>query len=215
MTKRDKILRGLSILVIVLFGSITLLYLLNSKASEIIIRIIREQGILGQLIYISYVIAAVVFSPLNVLVVKPVVLVSYGFWTAVFLTLTGSLIGGTINFYLAKTYGRRIIRNLAGEEVLNKVDSFSKIAGWQHFLFLRVVGVNFYDYISYSAGLTNINIKTFLLITIPINLIWKIAVFYMIDKAFIFKDTRAIILIAVVWVLTIYAGLKIIKKRNK
>jgi uncharacterized membrane protein YdjX (TVP38/TMEM64 family) len=215
MTKHLKILRGISILMILLFGSIILLYLLQTKGSDIVIQVIREQGLLGQAIYVLYIVAAVMFSPLNSVVIKPVVLVSYGFWTAVFLAFVGSMIGGTINYLLAKTYGRKIIKKLTGEEVLKKVDAFSKIAGWQSFLFLRVIGVNFYDYISYAAGIADINLRTFLLVTTPVNLVWKIIAFYIIDKALILKDLRAIILLAVVWTLSLLAGVRILKKHGK
>lgn len=206
---------AISVFVIIIFGSILLLYLFQRRGGELLIEIIRNQGLKGQLIYVLYLVAAVVFSPLNSLVIKPVVLLSYGYWTAVILAFIGTTIGGTVNFFLAKKFGRPIISKLAGEKPLKKIDDMTNAIGNQTFLLFRIVGANYYDYLSYAAGLTSLRFSFFILVTVPTNFLWKMLIFYIIGKAIDFKDWRSIILLGGGWVISIVGGYFLWRKYKK
>jgi len=117
-------------IVFVIFTISIVTYLLQKYGLEKTIEIIQAQGVGGMLVYVVYVSLSVIFSPLNSLLVKPVALFAYGFWISVFLAFIGSVIGGTSNYYLAKIFGRPLIRKLAGAGVLKKVDEFTDIVGW-------------------------------------------------------------------------------------
>ncbi len=205
-------------IVFVIFTISIVTYLLQKYGLEKTIEIIQAQGVGGMLVYVVYVSLSVIFSPLNSLLVKPVALFAYGFWISVFLAFIGSVIGGTSNYYLAKIFGRPLIRKLAGAGVLKKVDEFTDIVGWKAFLLLRIVGVNYFDYVSYAAGLTKMGFTQFALITYPIEFIWKIAVFYIISRAITNHTASFITLMIFIYLVSIYSGYFIWKqyrKRNK
>lgn len=71
-----------------------------------------------------------------------------------------------INFFLAKKYGRGIVKNLVGEKALSKIDRFVEDMGGTTLFILKIFQGGYFDYISYAAGLTKISFKTFFLVNI-------------------------------------------------
>lgn len=71
-----------------------------------------------------------------------------------------------INFYLARRYGRGLVKKLIGQEPLEKLDHIVKDAGLPLLIITRILqGANF-DYISYVWGLTEIPFRTFAIVNI-------------------------------------------------
>jgi len=92
------------------------------------------------------------------------------------LNFIGIMIGSLINFYLAKEYGRPLVRNLISE------DQFNKYVGWieSNKNFDRLFAVGMFlpfspaDVLCYIAGLSNMKFKKYMLILLtskPVTLI--------------------------------------------
>lgn len=71
-----------------------------------------------------------------------------------------------INFFLAKRFGRGLVKTLIGIKALDKIDHYSKDAGNSTFAILKVFQGGYFDYVSYAAGLTKMSWKTFSIINI-------------------------------------------------
>lgn len=83
-----------------------------------------------------------------------------GFWGGV-----GQIIGGAVSFYLSKKLGRRAVKKIVGEKALGFADQwFDKWGGWAIILGRFAPFIPF-DAVSYGAGLTKIDFKTFIIAT--------------------------------------------------
>jgi uncharacterized membrane protein YdjX (TVP38/TMEM64 family) len=173
---------------------------------------IKEQGVKGWVIYVFFITVSVVFSPVNALIIMPIALIGYGFWLAATLTFIGNVIGGAINFYIARKFGRPVVGKIVGKKLIKRVDEFTEVAGWRGFLILRILGSNYYDYVSYAAGFTNLKDNIYFAITIPTSLVWTFLLFYLMEKAITFNEAIYIVVIGAVYVASLYLGYEAWKK---
>ncbi|NBD34068.1 MAG: hypothetical protein GVY17_14155 [Cyanobacteria bacterium] len=49
----------------------------------------------------------------------------FGFWQGIIVIAIADLVACSLNFYLAKRYGRELVQRLVGQRFMGKVDSFS------------------------------------------------------------------------------------------
>jgi uncharacterized membrane protein YdjX (TVP38/TMEM64 family) len=78
----------------------------------------------------------------------------------------GSIVGGVLSFYISKKGGRGLAIRLVGEKGIHFADNwFNRWGGWAVLLGRFVPFIPF-DAISYSAGLTTMKLKNFLIPTI-------------------------------------------------
>jgi uncharacterized membrane protein YdjX (TVP38/TMEM64 family) len=212
MKLRKKSLRKIISFAAVLFAILISAYIVRSIDTNPITDAITNQGVTGWAIYLLFIIVSVVFSPVNALIMMPIALIGYGFWLAVTLTFVGNVIGGAINFFVARKFGRPVVGKIVGKKLIEKVDEFTEVAGWKGFLLLRILGSNYYDYVSYAAGFTNLKNSIYFAITVPTSLVWTFLLFYLIEKAITFNRAIYIVVIATVYVASLYLGYEAWKK---
>lgn len=80
-------------------------------------------------------------------------------------TMIGALCGATLAFYLARSLGREVLKPLIGDK-LNKLESKIEHNGFIVVLLLRLIPLFPFDIISYSAGLSKVKYKDFILATV-------------------------------------------------
>ncbi|MBB6215516.1 putative membrane protein YdjX (TVP38/TMEM64 family) [Anaerosolibacter carboniphilus] len=86
------------------------------------------------------------------------------FWGSIY-TMIGALCGGTLSFYISRLIGKNFIKNILKKD-LGELSSSIEEKGFFIILLLRLIPLFPYDIISYSAGLSNIRYRDFLLATI-------------------------------------------------
>jgi uncharacterized membrane protein YdjX (TVP38/TMEM64 family) len=87
----------------------------------------------------------------------------FGFWPGVALTILGSVLGGSANFWIARTYGRRMVARLLGQGALAKVEPLlGRLLDWRALALARVVLAPLWDVLSYGVGLTRLRFGTYL-----------------------------------------------------
>ena len=113
------------------------------------------------LVYVILQALSIIIAPIGGFVFALAIIAIFGPKIAVLLLFLTSTPCFLINFYLARRYGRNLVKKVIGEQGLKTVDHFAKDAGTLTLVILRIFqGMNF-DYISYGVGLTNIPFKTF------------------------------------------------------
>ena len=100
-----------------------------------------------------------------VLAVIIVAFAAYGLLKGWIFLYIASLISAAINFYIARTLGRKWVIKLAGRKSVEKIDRFVEIMGIKLLIIARTFGFPLFEFISYAAGFTNISFKTYMLIT--------------------------------------------------
>jgi uncharacterized membrane protein YdjX (TVP38/TMEM64 family) len=87
----------------------------------------------------------------------------FGFWEGVALSVLGSVLGGSANFWIARRFGRRVVWWLMGPAALARVEPMlNRLANWRALALARVVLAPLWDVLSYGVGLTKLRYRTYL-----------------------------------------------------
>lgn len=85
----------------------------------------------------------------------------FPFWEAFLIIYISSIIGWSINYYLAKKLGRGFVQKLIGDSNMGKLDTHLRKAGILHFaLLINIPGMS-YDVLGYIAGLIKIPYRAY------------------------------------------------------
>lgn len=137
-------------------------YDLSFTSLELSIAIMQALGPLGFFI-VMIIQAVIVFIPSEAILILGGT--SYGFFWGSVIGGFGVLGGAVVAFYLAKKLGRPIVEKLVGETWITFADKwFMKYGGWA-VLVGRILPFVPFDAISYGAGLTKIDFKTYFIAT--------------------------------------------------
>lgn len=125
---------------------------------------------------ISYIIAPISGFPLLIA----------GFYlfgkTSIIYTYFVVIIGASINFWIARRWGRPLVGKFAGEGTLKKIDKLSKEYGIVTLIALRMLQGGIGDFVSYAYGLTPMKFSTYIVTTalaiIPGTTLW----YYLVSK---------------------------------
>ncbi len=88
----------------------------------------------------------------------------FGLYKGTLLTLLGSLIGGTVAFYISRNLGQNAVKKIIKKDLVLFREQSEK-NGFIIILLLRLVPLFPFKVVSYSAGLSDIKYKDFLLAT--------------------------------------------------
>jgi len=152
-------------------------------------------GFFGYFIVIGYTVLSHVFAPLAG---TPGVLLGvtiYGVKIGMFLLYVASLISATVNFWISRKFGRKLVTKLVGEKSMKEVDEFTSVEGKQVLIISRLFGFPIFEFISYAAGLTNISFKNYFVITAIASIFTNIAA-YLVFRNINFQSETGII----VWI---------------
>ncbi|OGG02905.1 hypothetical protein A2W14_00105 [Candidatus Gottesmanbacteria bacterium RBG_16_37_8] len=119
----------------------------------------------------------------------------YGVKTGMFLLYVASLISATINFWISRKFGRKLVTKLVGEKSMKEVDEFTSVEGKQVLIISRLFGFPIFEFISYAAGLTNISFKNYFVITAIASILTNIAA-YLVFRNINFQSETGIM----VWI---------------
>lgn len=167
------------LVLVAVFGLSLLLYFLGKQISqEQIQSFVESAGPWAPLVYIlthqfSYLLAPVSGYPFLIV----------GFYlfgdTTIIYSYFVHMIGSSLNFWIAKRWGRPIVKKLAGDKSLTQIDKLTKEYGIGTLFVMRLFLVGLGDFISYAYGLTPIKYKAFIGISavaiIPGHILWYFA----------------------------------------
>jgi len=157
---RELIVAGMAFLVFLAVVTIAI----NAIGLEQIQTFIEEAGPLGPLAYIGLKAATYIFAPLTSGPIQVVAGAIFGnVWLGVLYTLIGEVLGGSVSFWLARRYGRPVVRRLVGAQGMRRVDEFyeTRMGGWRSLAVARIVLFSFWDFLSYAAGLAPVRFVLF------------------------------------------------------
>ena len=83
----------------------------------------------------------------------------------VLLSFIAAIVASISNFLIARKFGKQVVQNLAGVEVVKKLEEFGGKFGYKTLFFLRFVLYQQHDVISYASGLTGFAFWPYFLIS--------------------------------------------------
>jgi uncharacterized membrane protein YdjX (TVP38/TMEM64 family) len=165
------------IIVVVAFSVLTLVAVEATGGAQKFRAMVEGAGIWAPLVYVLLKASTYVIAPLSGTTVKLASGALFGVWDGMVLSLLGDTLGGTLNYWIARTLGRKGVSKFAGKKALHQVDATAeRVGGWKVLLGARLLLSPIYDFISYAAGLARFSFTQFLLVTfvggIPISIVF-------------------------------------------
>jgi uncharacterized membrane protein YdjX (TVP38/TMEM64 family) len=127
--------------------------------------LVRSMGPLGAPTVIALIAAIIVFVPIPTIPIEIVAGVAYGIVLGTFLVLVGHLLGALIAFFIARRFGRPLLRRWLGERVASKIDPLAEQSGFSFVFFMRLLPLFDFKLVSYASGLTSIRPRQYMLAT--------------------------------------------------
>ncbi len=149
-------------------------YISDKYSSNDISEFISKAGIFAPILYILIQIVGQIFAPLSTSALFVAGFILFGKSTIIYSVITW-LISSIINFYLARKYGKRVLKIFIGEEGLMKIEDIANRIDTKRFFLLRISTFYINDFASYAFGLTNISFTRYYLATILSMIPWSIA----------------------------------------
>ena len=143
----------------------------------------HKLGIFGYLFVLIGIVLGGVIIPLSALPFLFTGLALYGFWTTFFLYYVGGvIISAFLNFWIARKFGRPMVLKLTGKKTILHIDRLTEVAGVKVLIILRLFSGIFFDTISYAMGLTGMQLKHFMLITLLCPIPGMFLIMYLLNK---------------------------------
>jgi len=163
ISTRSLLLGGLGFLAL-----LTVLYaIVQSVGIEALQESIADAGILGPLIYMAIKAFTYTFAPLSAGPIQFASGILFGVVEGTLYSLLGELIGGSINFMIARVYGRRIAQRFVGQVAMKRVDDFYEryLDDWKSLLMARLFLFSVYDFISYAVGFSHLRFSVYVTVS--------------------------------------------------
>lgn len=148
-------------LVVYFFNKIELFKNYNSKEIKLFL---DSLGLLAPIVYIIlFTFVPLTFFPDSVLAIAGGM--AFGLLRGTVLTMIGALCGGSLAFFITRYLGQEVIKRFVKKDI-SILSKHAKEKGFLVVLILRLIPLVPFDVISYSAGLSEIRYKDFLLATL-------------------------------------------------
>lgn len=146
-----------------------------------ILEIFKNNPILAAVFYLLYYIVSSMVITLPIVPIWPIVLLIFPFWLAFALSWTGTVIGAAIDFFLARKFGKPFATKMMGEKLFEEIKHLIDVSDQKTFILVRLFGNNYFDPISYIAGLSHMPFKKYILTTICTSGLWLFAMLSLIN----------------------------------
>ncbi|GAB6157284.1 VTT domain-containing protein [Desulfotomaculum varum] len=175
---------------------------------------LRSFGAMTVVISLSLMVMQTLFTPLPLFLLAGANGFIFGLWYGILITLTGSVIGASIAFFLARGFGRGLVCRFLKETYMVKVDRMSCHEGpWMVFM-ARLIPVIPSSIISYVAGLSRMTFRGFFIAT-AVGKLPEIIIYTALGHSFSVAEGMATKITLLLILLTLLAWPLISRKLKK
>jgi uncharacterized membrane protein YdjX (TVP38/TMEM64 family) len=174
MLESERISPRTVIVTAVVFVAVTLAITLGIEAigADRLRAAVESAGPLAPLVYVGVRVVTFVVAPLSSGPLAFAAGVMFGLWPGLVLTLIAEVLGGSVNFWIARKLGRPFVQRMVGRNGMGRVEQFYRQAGNPWMLaYARLFFFSIYDFISYAAGLTPIRFRDYVLVTAVLGVV--------------------------------------------
>ncbi len=176
---------------------------------------VNSFGILGPLVLIALITLTIIISPLASLPFWFASLALFGYWQTCFYILVSHGAGSAIDFLIAQRWGRPVVAKLVGKKGIDKIDNITEIIGLKMLFIARLIGGASADYVSYAAGLTSMEFKPYLIISVFVAIPMIFLNVYLLDKILTLNPFFIAVLAPIGYVLALVFPLVVYKWPKK
>lgn len=159
---------------------------------------VNNYGIYAPLFFILICIFVVVFPPSPNLIPMITGGILFGVQFGIFYSYIGIMAGATINFFLTRIFGRKIVKLILNKNEIRFIDNFAKKISWRIISILPFLPGMYADLGGYSAGLSNMKFKKYFF-SASLGYIILIILANTLGRIFIEDPFLRIILLAIIF----------------
>lgn len=133
---------------------------------------VGRAGVWGPVVFMTLKASTIIIAPLSGGPLYPTVGLLFGFWPGILYTFIGDIIGVSVNFYLSRKYGQRLVSKFISfkeEGLLTKIISY--ISDAKGFFHACLTFFAMPELLAYAAGLSKLPYIKFVTIWAPIGII--------------------------------------------
>lgn len=124
---------------------------------------VRSAGVWAPLLIIGLIVLEVVIAPLPGTFIMVAAGALFGTWLGALYAYVGNVIGSSLAFFLARRFGRGLVRRLVSRPLLERYDGFFN-AHQELFVVFYALPVVPVDVLSFTCGLSSMRWRRFLLV---------------------------------------------------
>lgn len=175
---------------------------------------LRSFGAMTVFVSLLLMVLQTLFTPLPLFLLAGANGFIFGLWYGILITLTGSILGASIAFYLARGFGRGIVYRCLKQTYMAKVDKMSCSEGpWMVFM-ARLIPVIPSSIISYVAGLSKMAFRGFFIAT-AVGKLPEIVIYTALGHSFVQAEGMATKVTILLILLTLVAWPLISRRLKK
>jgi uncharacterized membrane protein YdjX (TVP38/TMEM64 family) len=166
--RSNSVIHKTILITVVSFVALTLALtlMIESVGPEALRAGVAEAGPLAPLLYIAVRALTFIVAPLSSGPLGFSAGILFGLIPGVALTLLAEVIGGSVNFWLARRLGRPVVERFVGRRGFGRVERlYQALSSPWMLVYARLFLFAAYDFVSYAAGLTTLKFRHFLLVT--------------------------------------------------
>lgn len=175
--------------------------------------IISKGGLLSPILFIIFHASTIIVAPFegSFLMLASGTLFGY-FWGVVYTIIAGFL-GSSVNFWISRIYGIKIVEKLLGHKVIENINKLATRINEHPILLIPLMATGLFDIVGYAAGLTKIEYKKFL-IAVSFSSLINVPIYVAVGRGLIEGDNTFVWLaVGIILAIVIYYLLKYLQKR--
>jgi uncharacterized membrane protein YdjX (TVP38/TMEM64 family) len=149
-----------------------LIYLMSTIGTERLQQMVSDAGPLAPVAYVLLRALTYIFAPLTTGPIQFASGVLFGVWQGIAYSIIGEVLGGSINFWIGRRFGRPLVLRIAGERGLQKAEEYYHLVGeWRGLAVARLLLFAMWDFLSYVIGFTPVKYVHYLWVSLIVGLI--------------------------------------------
>lgn len=132
---------------------------------------VGQAGVFAPLVYMFLRGLLTVVAPLSSGPLQLASGILFGFVPGVLYTAVASTLGYCVSFWLARRFGRDVVRRFVGDNLDQVNEYIDRLDGAWNLAVARLALYFAYDFVAYAAGLSKVNFALFVVVTFVLGLI--------------------------------------------
>ena len=138
---------------------------LKSGDIDEVVEYIRSYGEIAAMISFLLMVFQSVLAPIPAFLITFANAMIFGWVRGAILSFVSSMVGAVLCFYIARIMGRDVVLKFTTKSAISQIEEYFDKYGSKTILICRLLPFVSFDLVSYFAGLTSINIYSFLIAT--------------------------------------------------
>ncbi len=131
--------------------------------------------------YFGYVVVASVIVPIPTLPLDLLMIQFIDPWPIIIIRLLGGIAGGSINFYLARHYGRPLLQRWFSAKNYDFIERMSESISWKQFFIVALIPIINTELMAYAGGISKLKYR-WVILPLVIAIFYRLVFVYFVTR---------------------------------